>query len=49
MYIKVSVGGAPGRELRRVHLKGSARLYLGQLHTFWQPAVQETGVHPDPL
>lgn len=44
MCIKISVGRAPGRELRRVHLKGSARLYFGQLHTFWQPVVQETGV-----
>lgn len=46
MHIKISVGGAPCRELRRVYLKGSARLHLGQLHALWQSAVQETGVHP---
>lgn len=39
----LSVWGASGRGSWRVHLKGSAGLHSGQLYTFWQPAVQETG------
>lgn len=39
----LSVWGASGKGSWRVHLKGSAGLHSGQLYTFWQPAVQETG------
>lgn len=45
LFNSVSVWGASCRGLRRVYLKGSARLHFGQLYTLWQPAVQETGVH----